>query len=169
MKMGLDLSINNTGIAIQTQDKTFYYLITSKETRSLKKIKHNRFDYLTYSKTDEDDDNIFEICHKIKYLINKHNITYITLEAPALNAKGRAAVTIAGLNYSVRQMLKELQIPYNLIQPTALKKEFTGNGCADKELMCYCWKILDPISNELKGIKVDDLADAYALLNFSHN
>ena len=166
--MGLDLSINNTGIAIETERGVIYYLITSKETRSLKKIEHGRFDYLTYDKNDEDDDNIFEICNKIKYLIHKHDITHITLEAPTLNEKGRAAVTIAALKYIVRQILKLLQIPYKLVQPTALKKEFTGNGCADKDLMCYCWKTLDPISNELKGIKVDDLADAYALLNFSH-
>lgn len=166
-KAGLDLSINNTGICILHNNEYKYYLLTSKETRALKKANHPRFDYLTYNKTEDDDENIFQIKYKIKSLIAQYNIEHITIEAPALQAKGRATVSLAGLNYSIRQMLKELGISFTLVQPTTLKKWFSGNGQADKNLMCHCWRMLDPISKELKSIKVDDLADAYALCNWN--
>lgn len=168
MYIGLDLSINSTGVAIDVDGEIHYKIITPKLTRTQKRIDHDRFEYVLYNKTDDDDDNIYEICQCVENIINQYGVTNVTLEAPAYQAHGRSAITMAGLNYSVRQLLKHMNVNYTLVQPTSLKKWFTGNGCADKNLMCHCWRMLDPIHDELKGIKVDDIADAYALLMHSN-
>lgn len=163
--MGLDLSINSTGVCVRDGNGIFiYYNIVPHITRNQRRAEGDRLYMIKYNKEDGDDDhNIYEIKNTIRTIIDEYNITEVTMEAPALQAHGRASITMAGLNYAVRQMLMEKGIPFKLVQPTALKKWFTGNGMADKGLMVRCWKELDPLGKELKGMKTDDLADSYAL------
>ena len=177
-KMGLDLSINSTGICINDNGKLMYINIVPEVTRSQRRneyeiAKNEKFrdvvglKMIEYQKHDGDDDyNIFQIKSIISILIDDYNIKEVTLEAPALQASGRATATMAGLNYVIRQLLIEKGIIFKLVQPTTLKKWFTGNGRADKGLMVRCWRELEPMANELKAMKIDDFADSYALLKY---
>lgn len=164
--MGLDLSINSTGVCIRTDSDCIYKIITPHITRSMRRSDDEILEHIEYQKSDNDDHNIYMIKEAIRSLIKEYNISHVTLEAPALQAKGRSVITLAGLNYSIRQMLLEEKIPFDTVQPSALKKWFTGNGKADKNLMCHCWRALEPHSKQWKSIKVDDIADAYALAHF---
>ena len=165
--MGLDLSINSTGICINDNGKLLYINIVPHKTRNQRKAECDRFEVLEYNKSDGDDDhNIFEIKNVIRKLIIDNHIEHVVMEAPAFQAHGRSTITLAGLNYSIRQMLMELDIKFEMVQPTTLKKWFTGNGMADKGLMVRCWKELDPLGKILKAVKLDDLADSYALLKW---
>lgn len=161
---GLDLSLNSTGVCIYTGKTHLYYIILPHMTRGQRRTMDSskgRLTYIEYDKTDSDDENIHEIKTKIKELLTKHNVTNAYIEAPAFQAKGRATITLSGLNYSVRQMMMENQITFQAIQPTTLKSWFTGNGMADKKLMIFCWERVEKFKP--KAVKLDDMADSFAL------
>ena len=166
MFAGIDLSLNSTGVCIydSTTNQHLYYIILPHMTRGQRRAmdsSNGKLTYIEYDKTDSDDENIYNIKNQIKDILTTHNITHAYIESPALQAKGRSVITLSGLNYSVRQMLLENQITFLPIQPTALKSWFTGNGMADKDLMIYCWYQIEKFKP--KAIKVDDMADAFAL------
>ena len=162
--MGLDLSINSTGVCFNNGDDVIYCNIVPKITRNQRRNESDRLMMIEYNKIDGNDDhNIYEICRIVENLIEEYNINKVVMEAPAFQAHGRSTITLAGLNYSIRQMLMRVVVEYETVQPTTLKKWFTGNGMADKGMMVRCWKVLDPIANTLKAMKIDDLADSYAL------
>ena len=63
-------------------------------------------------------------------------------------------------------VLKELEVNFNIISPTQVKKFACANGQADKDIMIDAWKRLDKGINDIKGIKIDDLADSYFLSHY---
>ena len=63
----------------------------------------------------------------------------------------------------VRYMLTSLGIPFTIISPTSNKKNATGNGNADKDMMIDAWRRLDHSISDIQDIKIDDLADAFFL------
>ena len=74
---------------------------------------------------------------------------------------------LGGLNYAIRMILIELNIPFEIVPPTTWKKQQIGNANAEKDIIIETWKKLDKnISNIGKDIKLDDLADSYFLSNF---
>ena len=59
--IGIDLSINSTGICINNDGEYHYYIITSKRTRKLDRFTNDNINILFYNKKETDSENIREI------------------------------------------------------------------------------------------------------------
>ena len=59
--IGLDLSINSTGICVNDDGEYHYYIITSKRTRKLNKFTNDHINIIFYDKKETDSENIREI------------------------------------------------------------------------------------------------------------
>ena len=177
IRVGLDLSINSTGVTVIVGNKINYHIITGKLTR-----KQEQCDYITYHHYDKwspaDDatyiqkeqcktHNIHEISTIIKdilftiYKIHKADEVCVQIEGVAFGASGDV-VGLAGLNYQVRYILLEKNISFNIISPMQLKKAAVGNGGADKDVIIDAFQRCTGFRNPL-NVKVDDVADAYFL------
>lgn len=162
--MGIDLSINSTGICVGNH----YYIITSKMTKKQKSFSHPNITILDYPKGDSDSNNIREIGQIIEQIITKHKPDFIIMEDIAMGAKSRSIITLSLLNGYIRAIIDKQQIPFQTVPPCQWKKQMLGNGQADKDLTIYHWKRLQPQFNNLE-IKVDDIADSYFLSNYEIN
>lgn len=121
--------------------------------------------------------------NRIYHTINEINIKipkyeyidcYVCIEANSFNSRGNSVslIDLCGLNYLIRNMILNLKL-YNIrfhllvTPPTEIKKFATGRGDADKELMLYCFKLLNKeICDELYFIKLDDIADSYFMAQY---
>jgi Holliday junction resolvasome RuvABC endonuclease subunit len=174
--IGLDLSINSTGVCINNNGKYKYYIICSKMTKKMKEFDNKYIKLIEYNKQSVEGEysekeliktnNIYNIIGELKSIIKKEKPDECRIEGISYGSVGSAAlVDLSGLNFMVRQMLIDLKIPFKIISPTSNKKFAVGNGQADKDIIIDSWLRLQP---HLKGIdiKVDDIADAYFLSNY---
>ncbi len=158
--IGIDQSINSSAVCIINDDGTAtYHIITPKITKNQKKIQSDKIKYHTYSKSKSITDNINSICDILKSIISPIGQYKIALENVAYNAKGSSLIDLCMLNGAIRRTFPDIQS----YPPTSVKKFFTGNGHAPKDLMIYSWKKLENL--DLKNIKCDDIADSYAIAN----
>ncbi len=176
--IGLDLSINSTGVCINKDNTTFkYFIITSKLTKKQLVFKHRRLKLIGYNKQVSEGDytekeyiktlNINKIVDEIEKIVKHYKPDAVNIEGISFGSTGSAAlIDLSGLNYMVRKMLIEHNIKFNIISPTQNKKFATGNGSAEKDVMIDAWKKLDRDMNDIIDIKIDDLADAYFLSRF---
>lgn len=173
--LGIDLSINGTGLClIEDSKKPRYWLITSKDTKKNREFNHKRIQVIIYDKVlnEKNDDytakethlttNIYSIVNIIKKIVKKTKPDIAIIEGISYGSSGDIS-GLSGLNYTVRYILQELNVSIRIVSPTSNKKFATGNGAADKELMAAAWMHCDPKIGETKQIKIDDLADAYFL------
>ena len=180
--IGIDPSINSTGICINSPGGSEYYIICSKLTKKMREFKHKRVHIINYEKTEfkelEYSDkefiktrNIRNIVSEIEKIIKKYkkkDSVMIYMEGISYGSAGSAAlVDLAGLNFLIRSMLLEQNIPFIIVAPISLKIFATNNAGASKEEMTWAWKLLDPGMNNIENIKIDDLADAYFLSRFT--
>lgn len=173
MIVGLDLSINSTGVCLREEGKTPYYKIIvpklSKRMVAINTMKSCSISHITYDKIkDNVNHNIRCISNKIRDIIKEKRdlIEYVVIEDVALRAKGRSIIDLTLLNGYVRCVLDELGVEYKTVTPTQWKKEMIGNGMADKELIIYCWARFDEDNCRHMmdmSCKCDDVADAYFL------
>ena len=184
LRIGIDPSINSTGICIQNMDTgwTHYFIISSKMTKKMKEFKHKYVEYIPYDKIDAKDgdysekenkkfSNIEKICGKISYILGlfKHpaNELEVFMEGVSYGSVGSAAlVDLSFLNSAIRMTLRYNNIPFTIISPTSLKKFACANGQADKNLMIDAWKRMDKNISDITEIKIDDLADSYFLSRY---
>lgn len=61
IQIGIDLSINSTGICFNIDGQYHYYIITSKRTKKLDKFVNDHINILFYDKKETDSENIREI------------------------------------------------------------------------------------------------------------
>lgn len=174
LKIGLDLSINSTGMCIrntEVESDVRYYIIVPKITRKMTAINSNktsRITYINYDKiADNDSSNIKSISEKICEIIKdlKGDVE-VVIEDVAMRARGRSIITLTLLNGYMRARLDTMNVKYKTITPTQWKKKLLGNGQADKELTIYNWAKLDNRSCVMmmnNNCKTDDIADAYFL------
>lgn len=175
MVVGLDLSINSTGVCIRDPkdpSKTRYYIIVpklSKRMVAINQMKSCSISHITYDKIkDLDSHNIRCIANAIRDIIKdfKDEIEFVVIEDVAMAAKGRSIITLTLLNGYVRCMLDQLGVRYETVTPTQWKKRILGNGQADKELIIYHWAKFDQENcrhmMDMRA-KCDDVADAYFL------
>lgn len=185
LKIGIDPSINSTGVCIRNEDtgSTFYYIIASKMTKKMKEFKHNYVKFCPYEKIDAKEgdyslkenkkfSNIIQICSKISDIIgllkDPNNNIKVYMEGVSYGSVGSAAlVDLSFLNASIRMTLRYLDIPFTIVSPTSLKKFACANGQADKIIMIDAWKRLDKNISNINDIKIDDLADSYFLSRYS--
>lgn len=191
--IGVDPSFSSTGISI-VKDNTLLksYIVTHCKP----KVKFNKvsdrftsiFEYVHYCYSTLSDfpetdpeilktQNVIEatkaiisiiLLYKIQYASQNYKIE-VYMEGVAFSSRRtQSLVELGALNYNIRINLIKLGIPFHIITPSANKKSFTGNGAADKELMIKTFLMLNPSYQPLVGyIKMDDIADAFALATFS--
>ena len=174
--IGIDLSINCTGICISNDNTNIYHIITAKMTKKMKSFFHERLSIKSYDKynvkgLDYEEreiahtNNIIYISNIIRDIITESKPELVCIEGLAYNANG-TIVELSGLNYIIRLICNELNIPYKIVSPTSLKKFAVANGGADKDLMVYVWSKLEPELGHIKEFKLDDIADAYFLAQY---
>lgn len=178
IKIGLDLSINSTGVCIceDTKDPVYYFIIPDKLSKKQKAAsQHKRINFITYDKIKGNDDhNINHITSKIMEIIKGllNDDIKVVIEDVALAAKGASIITLTLLNGWMRCLLAQNGIDYITVPPTQWKKVMLGNGSADKELIVYCWSAIDnsacvALMNNGIVAKHIDIADAYFLAKYT--
>lgn len=176
VKMGIDPSIQSTGICINEDGTNKYFLIASKPTKKLLATKHERLSVIPYAyraqtnmnswqREDAKARNVQHIAEEIRKLICQYQPEVIVMEAVAFQASGTIDM-LAGLNYAIRLVAFEYNIPIYVLPPTTIKSKAVGNGQATKDMMIHMWNLLDPEMKDIQA-KVDDLADAYFMCNLN--
>lgn len=178
--IGLDLSINSTGICIHDSVLNYgvYYVIGSKFTKKTLDYHHDNLSFVLYDKQIPDPqqeyhqkefiktNNIYKIVTAIRNVLMLYKPDVATIEGVSFQSNG-SVLDLCGLNYMVRMMLEELHIPYYIVSPTQNKKYATGNGQAEKDVMISAWAKMDTSMQDIPSyIKIDDLADAYFLARY---
>jgi Holliday junction resolvasome RuvABC endonuclease subunit len=181
IKIGIDPSINCTGVCVWDDEHNVhaYYMIPSKMTKKMQAFEHDFIRLLPYDKiTPSINDysvkeyvkfcNIYSICKKIDCIIKLYNPSQVYMEGVSYGSVGSAAlVDLSFLNASIRMVLKENGVKFDIVSPTSLKKFACANGQADKDVMVDAWKRLDENVRDVTGIKIDDLADSYFLAHYA--
>lgn len=179
--IGIDPSINSTGICVNTNGKCKYFIITSKATKKMQEFNNKYVKIIVYDKFDGNCKdleykqreynkayNTYNICKAIEEILVIHKPDMVFMEGVSYGSLGSAAlVDLSGLNFSIRNTLIQNNVPFTIVSPSQNKKFATGNGGADKELMIYSWLKIEKHLQDIKSIKIDDLADAYFLSCYS--
>lgn len=180
--IGVDPSFSSTGISIVENNKLIKsYIVTHckpkvKYTKIAERY-NNIFEYVNYEYMVPDNEliktqNVIEATNAILSIIllykNQGYNIEVYMEGVAFSSRRtQSLVELGALNYNIRINLIKHDIPFHIITPSANKKAFTGNGVADKELMIKTFLMLTPSYRSLVGyIKMDDIADAYALATY---
>ena len=174
--IGIDPSINSTGICVSKDNKNIYYNIVSKRTKKLENFSSKYINILFYDKnTDkslnynekevEKAKNILYICNFIKKIIKKHKPSKVIMEGLSYGSNGQLG-DLGGLNFSIRMILLEMGINFVIVPPTSWKKQQIGIAGAEKDIVVKAWKNIDKNIANIDEIKLDDLADSYFLAHF---
>lgn len=174
MIVGLDLSINSTGVCLNRgKEKGYEYKIIvpklSKRMNAINEMKTCSISHVEYDKIkDNISSNIRCIGEKICDIIKdfKDEIELVVIEDVAMAARGRSIIDLTLLNGYVRCMLDQMGLRYKTVTPTQWKKKILGNGQADKELIVYHWAKFDQENCRAmfhSKCKCDDVADAFFL------
>lgn len=180
--MGIDPSINSTGICIYIKDNNInehiYFNIVGHATKKMKSFEHKFINIIDYEKgtdklTDYSDkeiqktSNIYKICDCIEELIKKFNPDKIIMEGVSYGSVGSAAlVDLSGLNFAIRIIVKKLNKDIQIISPLSVKKFAIANGQADKQVLINAWKKIDKNISDVQNIKIDDLADSFFIAHY---
>ena len=186
--MGIDPSINSTGICVSGVDKQFniYYLIPSKITKKSLDWSQgvdwiNIYEYDKLSVKDIDKyftkesikfNNLMVLVETLSQILDNIQKDYIidrvVMEGVSYGSvKGAALVDLAFLNALIRMKLYQKQLTFYIVAPTEVKKFAVGNGAAEKSVMIMSWKKLDKNIQTLPDwFKCDDLADAYFMSRY---
>ena len=132
IRIGLDLSINSTGVCIceDSKEPIYYFIIPDKLSKKQKAAsQHKRINFITYDKIKGNDDhNINHITSKIMEIIkgkcDSNDDVKVVIEDVALAAKGASIITLTLLNGWMRCLLTQNGINY--IKPYE-QKDSTSN------------------------------------------
>lgn len=180
MIIGIDPSINCTGICVwdTKYDKSIYYMIPSKVTKKVSGFAHKYINIKPYFKEDfkglEYSDketikfnNIYKISQTVGDILDIHKPLHVFMEGVSYGSIGSAAlVDLCFLNACIRMELKKRDIQFTIVSPTSLKKFACSNGQVEKDVIIDAWRRLDKNINDVKDIKIDDLADSYFLAHY---
>lgn len=189
--IGLDLSVNSTGVCVYEDQVIRYYIVASDQSMTKKKLNFIEEHMMTsdqifssgllyyyiypkaigvtyeereYAKTE----NICRIVHYLEEIVLFERPDLVVLEGISYGSLGSAALAdLAGLNHTTRYMLNNQHIKWITATPTSVKKAACGNGSAKKDEMIYAWEHCDNRLIQYKSqLKLDDLADSYFLSRF---
>ena len=187
--IGIDPSFSSTGISVVKDGSLLKSYIVTHNRPKVKYTKiaeqyNNIFEYVNYCYSTLSDfpegdpellktQNVIEATKAIISIILLYKNQYeieVYMEGVAFSSRRtQSLVELGALNYNIRINLLKHHIPFYIITPSANKKAFTGNGAADKELMIKTFLMLNPKYRSLVGyIKMDDIADAYALATINN-
>ena len=185
--IGIDPSVNSTGICVSGKDFNVYYLIPSKITK--KSLEYSKkLDWLKiyeYDKSSTKDiikyykkesikfSNLYTLVETISVILDiimsRCEVDWVTMEGVSYGSvSGAALVDLSFLNAMIRTKLYEKGLKFYIVAPTEVKKYAVGNGAAEKSVMIMSWKKLDKRIQELpEWFKCDDLADAYFMAHYN--
>lgn len=186
--IGIDPSINSTGICIYDGKEYHYRLVvpnklTKKMSQSQLDVQNSGvdFEYVIYEKTDyhKDDNHKAELektqnmikcldkCLKAIHCFDCAGEVHVVQEGISYGSSVRtkSIYDLAGLNYLLR--LRLLECGFNLIicPPAEIKKFTTGMGNANKDMMTLTFVTTHPWGRLLG--KCDDLADSFFMSNYA--
>lgn len=193
--IGIDPSINSTGICIQKYDNkqkiSEKFLILSGNRKLSKKEQNaeseiSELTYAFYEKTDlrqyKTDNhlheywksyNLINLSNRIAELVS--NLTndnpekiYITIEGISYGSTIRTNTIcdLAGLNFLIRSKFVEKPlIDFQIATPSEIKKFASGNGNCNKEVMVNLFKGIYPEYDIIP--KIDDISDAWFMANYA--
>lgn len=194
--IGIDPSINSTGMAIRT-DTGFCRFFIIKGDKLTKKEKNAQsdnseiFEYCLYQKENVKDTNN---AHE-RELAKAHNLSTIadtiyniieellqqfrktgTIDSVTICMEGisygsihsAAVMDLAGLNYLIRDRLHHHTVVGTLLvtPPAEIKRFYTGSGNANKQLMISTFKGSFP---DFELPKLDDICDSEAMAKYARN
>lgn len=193
--IGIDPSINSTGICIQKYDGdkklSENFIILTGERKLTKREKNANdtlfvFEYWFYKKEDlsiyKDHNhwqeywksfNMISLANEIKNIIkeftkDKPSKIYIIMEGISYGSAQRtkSIFDLAGLNYLIREkFIEKDDIIFTIATPSEIKKFASGNGNCNKEVMINLFSISNP--NLLIIPKLDDISDAWFMSNYA--
>ena len=194
--IGIDPSINSTGMAIRTDTGfcRFFIIKGDKLTKKEKNAQSNNseiFEYCLYQKENVKDTNnaherelakahnlstiadtiyniIEELLQKFRKTSTIDSVT-ICMEGISYGSIHSAAVMdLAGLNYLIRDRLHHHTIVGTLLvtPPAEVKRFYTGSGNANKQLMISTFKGSFP---DFDLPKIDDVCDSEGMAKYARD
>lgn len=194
--IGIDPSINSTGMAIRTDTGycRFFIIKGDKLTKKEKNAQLNNyviFEYCLYQKENVKDTNnaherelakahnlstiadtiyniIQDVLRQLKKIDSVNSIT-ICMEGISYGSIHSAAVMdLAGLNYLIRDRLHHHTVVGTLLvtPPAEVKRFYTGSGNANKQLMISTFKGSFP---DFELPKLDDIADSDSMSKYARD
>lgn len=189
--IGIDPSVNSTGMTILNDEGYCRFFIIKGGKLSKKEINASKeysdiFEYILYDKQEVKDSknsyerelfkthNLIEISNcilneinvKVSEFVNVNSIT-ICMEGISYGSiKSSAVMDLAGLNYLLRDRLKNVSSKLYICPPGEIKKYYAGSGNANKELMISTFKGAFP---DFDLPKTDDVVDSYAMASFARH
>lgn len=185
--IGIDPSVNSTGLCVSGSGWNKYFLFPSKITK--KSLEWSKgVDWLDIEEYEKIPTNNIGKYHEKEFvkfgnlavlvetisavldtLIDKYEIDYVTMEGVSYGSvSGAALVDLAFLNAMIRMKLHDKKLKFYIVAPTEVKKYAVGNGSAEKSIMIMSWKKLDKnIQSIPDWFKCDDLADAYFMAHYN--
>lgn len=174
--IGIDPSINSTGLVIRRGEEIQYYLVTSKVVKkysqSVKQIPNNKIisdkdsDYSTVemNKIASVENQVSVIKSIIEDNTTSEDELIVSIEGYVMNSPrfglGRLLDLVA-LSTSIKSYLMSIDAQVNIVPPKSLKQRYAGNGNAKKEIMVSVF--LSKVKDFDELGKIDDIADAHAL------
>lgn len=174
--MGIDPSIRSTGICIaRGTEKHKYYLIVSSTPKKFVEDSRHLVTVVPYEKEKTclggikkecvKTKNVMDISKKVEEIIELESPDIIIMEAVAFQANGTID-QLAGLNYVIRYLAQQRDIPCFVVSPSSVKKHAVGFGNATKNEMISAWIDICPEFAMLKKYKIDDLADSFFMTSY---
>lgn len=149
--IGFDLSLVGSGVVVLENGKIVKQrLIKSKPVgdKPVNEVKRIR-----------------KIVEELEMIVGENSPTVAVIEGLAFMVRNATAlVQLSALNYMVRAMLMDYNVPFIIVAPTSLKKFITGSGAAKKDVMLmetykrYGVTILDDNENDAYGLAQIGLA-----------
>ena len=124
--VGLDLSLTHTGYAI-LNEKGIVLMSGVTKSKSCGPKPTDEAQRIVKIASD--------VMEKIDSFLPHHGDILFVIEGLAYMAQGISLIQLSGLNYIVRSLLLELEIPFLIVAPLSLKKFITGFGKGDKDMM----------------------------------
>lgn len=133
--MGIDPSINGTGIAICKKGKIVYYAkISYKSTKSPHYLIEDNLNNKPLKIKVPSKDLRGKVASQIILkMIFEHEISSVTIEDYAFSANSRAKYQIGEFVGAIKNAIYDTNITPKIISIKKAKKLFTGNGNASKE------------------------------------
>ena len=168
--VGIDYSLTSPAICINYNgDLMFYYLTNKKKyigqmSNYIIGYEHQEYD-TPIKRFSQISDWVIKKIHTVQFNLN--NSLQVFIEGYSFGSKGQAIFQIAENCGILKYRLQELNIKYETIVPSVIKKFATGKGNADKDMMYDSFyketkmnlkKIFD---TEKVGNPVSDIVDSY--------
>ena len=168
--VGIDYSLTSPAICINYNgDLMFYYLTNKKKyigqmSNYIIGYEHQEYD-TPIKRFSQISDWVIKKIHTLQFNLN--NSLQVFIEGYSFGSKGQAIFQIAENCGILKYRLQELNIKYETIVPSVIKKFATGKGNADKDMMYDSFyketkmnlkKIFD---TEKVGNPVSDIVDSY--------